>query len=250
MNSKIRFGVEIEGGWKNASKITSLIKDDGSVIIPEYSSLYSIFTGRGHLTPREKAQIIKAKPSNLCGEVASPVFNTLPQFKRWTRRVYPDATNATCGLHIHVSFPRLIDYATLMTRSFNSRFLSEINRFGENFVDKDEAMAKIYWDRFFNKNSYSLKKFCPLGTLQNDAGHKYRFINYGAFTYTDRKRTFECRSFPAFNQRGLAEKAVELFLKLCEDYIAEFANPEDPEIVLNMQVLKRYLSPDESLNKE
>jgi hypothetical protein len=240
-------GVEIEGGWKDTSKVLPIFKSDGSVRVPNYLSYYDDVFYRGEwddLTPEmQHAPKIKSKGAAYSGEVASPKLKNKKEIKNFIAKNYPDNTDWSCGLHIHISFDSLIKYAGIMTKSFHEQFMSMMNKFGDKYGYSDTETEYNFWARFKGDNSYCQKSFAPLPFQ----AAKYTMMNFSAFKHD--RRTFECRAFPAFASKEVAYKAIESYLNLVDSYLANWLDVNDTEVQNNLRILKGYLTADEPLNK-
>src|SRR5690606_19087235 len=94
-----KVGVELEGGWDRT--IPESIKHDGSVRVPE---------------------------ARQGGEAASDPLATPTAMENWVLQNYPDHTNQTCGIHVHVSFNEL-NYSRIIDPDFYREFLNKMRRF-------------------------------------------------------------------------------------------------------------------------
>jgi len=115
-----KVGCEIEGIiFANRPEVQKLMYEDNSVEFDnlDYQDAYDVEEQAGN--------------ENLAGELASKPFSSLRELSQWIRYHYPDKTNKTCGLHCHVSFKKLDDYALVMHKKFNHVFLESMNRWGK-----------------------------------------------------------------------------------------------------------------------
>lgn len=250
-----KIGVEIEGAWKDVSRVLPYFKSDGSVDVPNYRSLRShneaLVPDFDKLKPKMRKNAAKFyKDKAFSGEVASPAFDNLADMVKWINDCYPDEASYRCGIHIHVSFSNLMDYAAIMTQGFHEHLMRQINKFGDKHMYASET-DKEYWTRFVGGNMYCRKTFSPLrgrGESFAFSSDRYHIMNYTAFLNRNR-RTFECRAFPSFREKDKALKAIAIFLFAIEDYMKNLFVPDSEETKFSMDNLRFYLSPDEPLAK-
>jgi hypothetical protein len=198
-----KIGVELEGGWNYEPPHS--FQEDGSV---ETETDYE-------------------------GETVSPPCRTKSELKDWIRKNYPDEINRTCGMHIHVSFRSEADYNRLMTKKFYTAFLENAKEWGlENKINEGSA----FWHRLEGKNS-----FCKLLTTKDGrfkistvkrqanahdkGGPRYFQLNFCKNVHN----TLECRLFPTFQKKKIAESAVDFFYNLVENYLSQFKFEDKPK---------------------
>lgn len=182
-----KLGVELEGGWSR--EIGSEIYGDGSVTID---------------TPCDYQGEIASRPSSL-DEILSFIDIN-----------YPDHSNRTCGMHVHVSFNNKLTYMKMMEKTFyDDWFLPSMKTWGvENLTDPDHE----FWKRLNGENHYCKKRFNPKHQCRstdhyNDA--RYTQLNYCYARY----KTMECRMFPIFGDKRTAISAVKCFHDTINNYI-------------------------------
>ncbi len=166
------------------------------------------------------------------GETRSPPL-ALDEVEGWIIRYYPDHTNSSCGLHIHVSFTNDLAYMQLMDAKFYKIFINNLKQWAkENNINEGSQL----FQRIAGKNRYCHKGY--RGDRQSKCTSKesvrYYHLNY---CWALQKRgggimkTLECRIFPMFKKKDeddrpvLALKAVEFFYNLCNNYL-EKQKPE------------------------
>jgi hypothetical protein len=249
-----KIGVELEGAWKDVTRVLPDFKSDASVFVPNYRNC-----GLAHntalvpdfvkLKPKLRKAAIKfyaGKPFS--GEVASPAFESLADAEKWIDASYPDEASYRCGMHIHISFDSLLMYAAVMTEGFHDHLMRQINKFGDKHMYSNDT-DKEYWTRFLGQNAYCSKSFSPLRGAQTHYGTgRYFIMNYGAFLNKNR-RTFECRAFPAFRNKEMCLKALNMFIFAIEDYVENLFVADSPETLSRIAALRYYLSPEEPLAK-
>lgn len=196
----VRIGIELEGSWEQRNQPDQFHVDTSVHINDGY-----------HV-----------------GETRSPPL-TLDEVEDWIIRNYPDHTNSSCGLHIHVSFTNELAYMQLMDAKFYKIFISNLKQWAkENNINEGSQL----FQRIAGKNRYCHKGY--RGDRQSKCSSKesvrYYHLNY---CWALQKRgggimkTLECRIFPMFKKKDederpvLALKAVEFFVNLCNNYLAK-----------------------------
>lgn len=218
-NSKIdKIGVEIEGGWLNGHKAIESVYGDGSVNIADYYS-------------KDEDDSCE---DDICGEVCSDPLPSLRNLGKWVREFYPDTTNETCGLHIHLSTKRHLDYALLMHKKFFDLFVNGMSEWGKKNLGNRSEEDKAFWKRLSGVNTYCRKEWKPIKQLQGD-WERYTMLNYAAFRD---HRTIECRLLPAFKDVEKSLRGIGFFVKLTDSYLKTM-KPND--------FTKKYLQEIESV---
>lgn len=153
------------------------------------------------------------------GEVVSePMIR--PALWNWIRDHYPDVTNRTCGIHVHMSLRHELDYQRLINRTFHDHMLVGLHRWG---LAQKLAKDHVFWPRIRGCNL-----FCQdvhHGDLQaqfkggHDAFHdnRYGMVNYCWQVH----KTLEVRVLPTFADKKMAIRAVRRVLNLTEEYLAQ-----------------------------
>jgi hypothetical protein len=198
-------GVELEGGWFSKFPPKHPITRDASV----FKHLGDI-GGLVRETPlpgwKQKSVVFGEIPLPQC-----PVINLHSQM----REAFPQFVDATCGLHVHMSFE--VDkaefrYALLADESYLETILKYMTIWAkEQGLPEDHH----FWSRLAGDNEYCQKKFWPMTQMQvreknydhDRSGHRYTMIHY----CWGRKRTVECRllpMFPTFEQSYSAVKHI------------------------------------------
>lgn len=201
-----KVGVEIEGAWIRRPKITKVcnVVGDGSVHI----------NGPGW---------------GWVGEISSAPLASLSGLLAFMRKRWPNKTNHTCGLHVHISTKQPNAYALLARPDFVARF----NKWAGDWSDAhpDEELFSV---RQIGGNSFCKKMPDPnsvLGRRDLDAliraqaryhgktDARYRQLN---FCYAFHG-TLEARIFPAFESPEVAVDAVKSYLFMVEHYLRRHA---------------------------
>jgi len=174
-----KVGIEMEGGWRTKPRSW---KRDGSVSAGSNS-----------------------------GEIASRPLATPTTVKAWIKRYKPDHSNATCGLHVHISLKDSSLYTKLTESSFNEFFKSELDKWGKaNCPDND-----IFWNRLEGKNTYCKRSFAP-GLQLMGLEDRYTQINFCARRLHG---TVEFRVLPMFDNLEIIQSAVLKIAEIVEDYL-------------------------------
>lgn len=147
----------------------------------------------------------------------------------WILRNYPDEANASCGLHVHVSFTSKLKYMRLMDKKFQTYFLNALRIWGETENIKKEigrAGHKVrapFWARLEGNNTYCATDGInsDLQAIMTSKGRcRYKALN---FCYS-LHGTLEIRVLPVFKQKELAVKAVKEVLRIINAYFKESWN--------------------------
>lgn len=195
-------GIELEGGWDTLFE-DGVIGHDGSVQRPTNAAGAAC----GHW-----------------GELASLPLSREAALA-WLRAHYPSGVNASCGMHIHVSFKRNLDYSRLMSHAFYRHFLDRIKAWAEaRNVPKDHQ----FWPRWAGQNQYCKKEFSPdtQSKHSNKGANRYSHLNYCFKLHG----TLENRLSPGWSNVEDAVSYTEAYLDIVEDWLAK-APPEKAMIL-------------------
>lgn len=113
-------GIELEGGWiKNPP---NPVVHDGSVKFPQPSMkkvpAFSTQQEEQEWYNTERARL-KAMTPKAVGEIVSrPMEASETVVTEFVTTNYPSMVNATCGLHVHMSFKHRLNYQRLMTADY------------------------------------------------------------------------------------------------------------------------------------
>lgn len=184
-----RLGVELEGAWKNLPGGVRL-EHDGSVF-------------------RNTA----LSPGWQKGEL--PIGPIQPAaLEKFMRKYYPHKVDATCGMHVHMSFENLYQYSALETIEYQESIIYYLTLWA-----KEEAFPKEHhiWKRLGGKSEFCQKKFWPdlqaaarvKDHDQNRDGHRYTIVNY-----CGRQLTIEIRVLPMMVTVEQAIKAIRHVLDI------------------------------------
>lgn len=178
-----KVGVELEGGWNDPLDFS--LDHDGSVMVrAEYN-----------------------------GEIPSPPLapRAVPA---WMYEHYPDAVNATCGMHVHVSVRHQWHYARLMDPEFKDFLKASLTAWGKTLKIRPDHP---FWSRLRGENHYCKDEFYPELQVQHKekGGERYTMLNYTWARY----RTVECRVLPAFAAAVIGVSAVGAVVDTFETYL-------------------------------
>lgn len=195
-------GVELEGGWDNTFD-DCVIGHDGSVQRPNNAA---------------------GAACAHWGELASPPLEPA-KVEEWVRKHYPSGVNASCGMHIHLSMKRRLDYSRLMAHSFYRDFLSEMKKWAE-----EQAIPKEhpFWPRWEGLNQYCKREFTPDSQVRNKnkGGDRYSQLNFCFGLHG----TFENRLAPGWENVNLALSYIHRYCDVVEAWLAK-APPEKAMIL-------------------
>lgn len=179
-------GVELEGGWITLPTGVQALEHDGSV-----------FNGR---VPAGVKYI---------GEL--PIGPVIPAaISELLKNNHPQKVNATCGMHIHMSFDTLWYYHLLMVPEYQKTILHYLTKWAQEKKFKD---SHHIWGRLLGKSPYCQDKFWPdaqasnkrKGHDQNVHGHRYTHVHYCG---RPGMNTIEIRTLPMMDTLKLATSAV------------------------------------------
>lgn len=200
-----RVGIELEGGWRKVFKYNRL-KHDGSVF-PDG------MIDDGPVEPH-------------WGEIASPPLPTPVLVEEWLKVYYPDFSDESCGLHVHVSFLKTIYYERLARRAFYDYWLNGILDWGRKRGIKDSE----FWSRIQGFNRFCQKEFRASEQVKlTDKGDGRRtHLNYCYKLH----KTIECRAFPLFDNPEDAISAIFTHLKLINSYLKRQPTTDAHRLIL------------------
>lgn len=214
-----KLGVEIEGYWENIPRPSNndLIHDiheDGSVEFDDHD-------GSNDCTDDceidSYGDCIDHSPNNdgYIGECVSKPLS-IDDAITFVDKCYPDETNSSCGLHVHLSVKSKIAYMKLTSPKFYDYFIKRITDWGHK---KGIRQGSQFWKRLQGENTYCLNQFNPEAqyrTSEHYHGSRYTHLNYCYGLHG----TVECRLFPAFQDKELAKSAVKEYYNIVQDYLS------------------------------
>jgi hypothetical protein len=191
-NRVVLAGVELEGAWKKLPPGVPQLEHDGSVFRGQ-RVLQHPYVGELPIGP--------VPPAGLPDLIATN---------------HPDKVDHTCGMHVHMSFANLWQYALLMQEEYQETIVKYLSRWAEkqnNVKGKPEFPPEHHiWSRLKGESEFCQKGFWPdaqAGTKRKDHdrnryGHRYTIIHY-----CGRINTIECRVLPMMHRTELAVSAVQ-----------------------------------------
>jgi hypothetical protein len=221
-----KVGIEIEGGWLDVKRVHPFFKGDSSSVVPGFFHISQAGVLGNHP--------IYTYP--VCGEINSEPLDGRTKIYKWLKNCYPDGFADATAIHMHVSFPKLSDYAKIMTEHFCDIVIERFGEFGKNEVDGKDAAAASFWKRFHGQNQWSQRGF---GDIYHSS--KSRAFNFRAFlgdNWGHRKyKTFEFRMMPTFEKRTTAHKGIKLYLDIIKEVLHKNSPPKD-QVQNSLETLK------------
>lgn len=152
------------------------------------------------------------------GELPSPILRSLDSVATWIRSNFYEASNETCGMHVHMSFKNLADYALLMdSEQFQDYLLDGIR----DWADANSHLSSYHpiYKRLDGENDMCELHFMPDVQAESDCkGHeRYNVLN---FCY-ELHSTLEIRVLPAFDTVEDAIDAVENLSRLVNAWLKQ-----------------------------
>lgn len=180
-----KIGLEVEGGWNRNNWHGETVHVDGTVQVAGYENK----------------------------EIVSRPLASLEAAKEWLRRIYPQATNNTCGFHVHFSIKNDSDYARLMDKTFWTYFQNEIKK----WAVENQIRNSNFWNRLRGENSWCLAQFEPdaQAAATCKSPFRYKQLNFCKGFHG----TVECRLMPTFKNVEVAVKAMEALANIIETYL-------------------------------
>lgn len=231
-----KVGIEIEGAFKKRFEDVEIIHD-GSIC----TKLPEGVGKKWHL-----------------GEVVS---EPLPPegVEGWIMAHYPDAMNALCGLHVHVSFDENERGVMLCSYGrFYKFFLEEMEKWGHSEVLPPEHE---FWTRLSGKNEYCKKAFIPSiqarrrgkeGTPHlpvKGGGDRYCQLNFSYKLHG----TIEARLLPTFEDVGVAISGVQHIIGIFNEWVARPREEDVKRLLVTIKEGRRprvYREPQKKLPQE
>lgn len=146
---------------------------------------------------------------------------TLGEALAQVRAIYPDVCHESAGMHVHVSFPNVMDVSSLSTEAFLKYFAERWGAWGTRM---SIHQSSDFWSRLRGHNSY-----CKLGLGHKQPGRRSTYLTDGDryhqvnFCSWRSHKTVECRLLPLFKQLSVALSAIEELISIYEDYFQSVA---------------------------
>lgn len=198
-------GVELEGGWDRSLPPGTRLEHDGSVFHAGFPAGYGDDCVKGELPspPMEPARL-----------------------STWMNKYYPKFVDASCGLHVHMSFQKPTIYSMLMVPEYQQTIVSYLKMFGE---EEKLPESHALWNRLAGKNNYCKLDFNADIQVQRAKSHnmgvtgnRYTAVNYAWTAY----KTIEVRVLPMFASVDQAKRAVKRVLDVTNASLMILAREE------------------------
>jgi hypothetical protein len=246
-----KVGIELEGGWPNLPLGVELIRD-GSIHFqaPERAigsreeALYHMFVhGMDYDAPNRRAleeeyrilerDRMKAVPRHI-GEYPSPPLE-LDQWVAWIRIHYPPHINATCGMHVHMSFANDFIYQRLMDERLTSTVVAYVRKWADSHLPTTHHI----YDRLEGKSEYCQHLFHADAQTKitrkrfdhHEPGHRYTVMNYPH----PQHQTVECRLLPMMPDVDLAISAIQELIDITNGFLA-FGGSKEKAITVDIPI--------------
>lgn len=205
-----RVGLEMEGGWDRPPANLNIVHD-GSV--------------------RMDAEIDRTGRRIQAGEAVSGIMaiegNTIEE---WVTTNFPQYVNNTCGLHIHMSFPKATTYTLLMTPKYDATVLAYVREWAQ-----EEGLPQTHaiFPRLNGQNRYC--KLVYDGEAQSRRIKAYDYDSEGnRYTAINRcylhLKTLEHRYLPMLESPALAISAVRRVIAITNAFLLKTAVREKPAV--------------------
>src|SRR5512139_2219416 len=192
----LKIGVELEGRFNDLHTMQRRAGDLGAT----YSGDGSI---RESPDSDARAYEFKTRPGSLRETIEQVVA------------MYPDETDYSCGMHIHMSFPPEV-MALLQTKEFFAYFKDRWQAWGARM---NLAPTSEFYKRLNGENDYCNPNTEVLTVMTRC--DRYSQLNFSAFSS---HKTLECRLLPMFRRSSLAVSAIQELVSIYETFLAA---PED-----------------------
>ena len=203
----LKVGIELEGGWSKLPRGVSGLVHDGSVQFPG---------------------ILGSPPPAYVGELPSTPQDP-KDVEKWILAHYPQFVNATCGLHVHMSFRQPLLYMRLMEEDYTKAIV----RFVKEWA-KEERLPKDHplWARLEGKSEFCQNRFDAENQVRQTrkdyhrdrAGNRYTMVNYCYGLHS----TLEVRLLPMFQESAQAVRGVKRILAITNAYLILNSKREKP----------------------
>lgn len=224
-------GIELEGGWDVPPDGETIVKD-GSV---KFDPPQTVRAYEDQLPPslqqrRVTAPVLKFPMPAFKGEIVGKPMPT-DKFAGWLAHAYPKHVNATCGLHVHMSFHYRSNYARLMCPEFTPFIVQKVREFAEiEKLPKDHPQ----WDRV-NKKDHRHCAHLYLAEGQAKATSKdyegrgkphsrYTFVNYCEAMH----HTIEVRGLAMYETAEQAGRAILAVITGTNEFLSKLKHRETP----------------------
>ena len=213
-----KIGVELEGGWEKDPGIP--VERDASVRFPVSPLHVQPITIPNTMLSTERSERGGGKMV-LSGEIQSKPGD-LSEVSAFILKVYPQFVNATCGLHVHMSFTRRYFYQRLMDPSYQDTMFETILIWAE---EKKFSKSHPIWERLSGKHVTCMREFLADAQVRVDRkryDHNVPYSRYTAINYPWlQHKTVECRLLPMFEDAPDAVEGVLLVVDTTNKFLAK-----------------------------
>lgn len=195
-----KVGIEIEGGWETSPRVVA-DRVNGAVVVGD---------GSVHTNAEYSSEII------------TQPYASLASAKAALEQLYPDETNSSCGMHVHVSFKTEEAYSRLMSEEFYFYYLLRWQTWGQN-----TGIVGEFWRRLRGENDFCRREFRVMeqAPARSKGSARYCHLNY---CYRHHG-TIESRLLPMFKDKKFALLALEETISIYQDYLNNYAVVDLPE---------------------
>lgn len=204
-----KVGIELEGGWTTVPNGTEIIRD-GSV------AFNSMEQGQWNL--------------HHVGELPSPpkpLTDDIHGWKAWLRSYYPTYVNASCGMHVHMSFKNAFLYQRLMDPRYQLTIISYVTKWAraQGLGNDHPLWPRLRGESPFCQHIFAADEQAQMGSKdysRERRGHRYTVIHYPH----KRLGTVECRLLPMMANSTLAERAIQEVIDITNGFLVATATKE------------------------
>ena len=154
---------------------------------------------------------------NCVGELASPKLK-INDVAAWINSNYPDESNHTTGLHVHLSFLNdREDYHKISNKKFYDYFISEIINWA---TKRGINEGSRFWKRLLEGNQYTMPIFDCDNQLEH-CGNRYTHLNYCYYKFAKdgKNGTIEIRLAPVFNDKNISIEYIHKVIDIFNTYL-------------------------------
>lgn len=220
-----QLGIELEGGWDKMPKgmakwcgRTDITRDNSVVFEPPPVVTDPVTGARSFATPMPV----------VTGEIPSRPL-AMTEWHDFMHACYPHHVNATCGMHVHMSFTTKLNYQRLMDPAYMTHILKALYEWA---TKENLPSTHPLWDRLGNAN-HNHCAHIYLGDAQVKVDHKdFRsrgtaYSRYTAINYCyAQHRTVEVRVLPMMDEVEQAIRAIQTVIDATNGFLAKIKTRE------------------------
>lgn len=225
-----KVGIELEGAWP--MPFPNMLK-----FVPDNS----VFHIAGRVVIPKPLLAVEQNVKWVSGEVPSPPLEP-SAINSWLKKAWPICQDATCGLHVHMSFVNAKHYELLTKIDYQDTILHYL---GEWAKYEEEKKAGTFppdhhiWGRLAGLNEFCQTQFWPEKQIlktrkiyeRHEAGHRYTAVNFCFGMH----RTVEIRVLPMFGSVELGMRAVRATIDVTNACLVHLA--KKTEVVVEEVVM-------------